>query len=125
MTIFRLMFLLLKSHQPRLILLQLRILIQVPQHPQAEVSIWGTIPFLRLYFMIYTAGWMHLPRVRLIHGKPHKYPLPPLPQIQGRIFPLLTIIKGHSRQVLLDKTEQIMDIPLQYPNRLLPHHLLF
>lgn len=34
-------------------------------------------------------------------------------------------LKGHSLQVLLDKTEQNMDILLQYLNSLLPHHLLF
>lgn len=125
MTIFRLRSLLLKSHLLHLLLLQPQILNQVLQHRPAEVSIWVTILFLRLCFMICTAGWMLLPRIQLIHGTPHKYPLLPLPQIQDRIFPLLPIIKGHSPQVLLDKTEQIVDIPLQYPSSLLHHQLLF
>jgi hypothetical protein len=110
------------SHQLHPLLLQPQILIQTRQHRRPEVSIWVTILFLRLCFMICTAGWMLLPRIQLIHGTPYKYPLPPLPQIQGRIFPLMSTFKGHSPPVLLDKTEQIVDIPLQYPNS---HQLLF
>jgi len=74
--------------------------------------------------MIYTVGWMLLAQAHLIRGTPPNYPPPPLPQIQGRILPILLAIREHLPQVLLSRAEQVMDIPLHYPNNLLPHRPL-